>query len=166
MAYIPKPAGPKNNREMFHYIYRELGAVGREIATGSTIEGRWLWNDSVAGGDPGLGYMSGNSVQMGDITALNFSRETADGESIPPDALYQAGDVVLVLNEDRAAYGRYTIVTTDTTSPDFVIFNVIFEVGTGNPAQDNIMDVAYIPQAARSLTAAEIQWVRDQMGAP
>ena len=40
MAYRPKPAGPRNIRELFHYLWGEFGAIGREIETqtGATVE--------------------------------------------------------------------------------------------------------------------------------
>jgi hypothetical protein len=37
MAYVPKPAGPKNLREFFHYLWRELSTIGTDIGDeGST----------------------------------------------------------------------------------------------------------------------------------
>ena len=162
MAYRPKPAGPKNEREMFHYIYKELGDVGREI--GSIIEGQWQWNDALTG-DPGEGYMGSNNVQMDSATELRFSSITSGGALIPPDTLYQPGDIIYVIDEDRAADGRYTIISVDTTNPTYKIFAVTADAGTGNPQQDNIMDVVYIPQATRALNAADIAWIKNR-GAP
>jgi len=34
MAYRPKPAGPKSIRALFHYLWRELTAIGVEIESG------------------------------------------------------------------------------------------------------------------------------------
>lgn len=34
MAYSPRPAGPKNLREMFHYLWRNLSEISNDLGGG------------------------------------------------------------------------------------------------------------------------------------
>ena len=82
---------------------------------------------------------------MDSISQLRFSSITYEGEPIPLDTLYKAGDTIYIVGENRAASGRYVVVAVDSSNPTYKIFTVTAEAGTGNPVSNNIMDVAYIP---------------------
>ena len=144
-----------------HIIQQVLGLEDALRAAGSAIQGQWLWNDSTAGGDPGKSYMAGNNANMDSITVFYINKTTLGGAQIPPNSIYQPGDLIYIVDEDRAAYGRYEIVTT-ATDTEFTTFNVIPLVGSGNPQQDNVMDAVYLPQSTAAFNAADIAWVKSR----
>lgn len=141
-----------------HIIQQVLGLEDVLQGLLSPIQGEWLWNDSIAGGDPGTGYVASNTTQLSSATQLFISTTTSNGGSIPPVDIYQTGDLIYLVDEDRIAYGRYSIVAADGTDPLFTEFDVIPDFGAGNPQQDNVIDLVYIPQA---LTPAERVWVKE-----
>jgi hypothetical protein len=110
--YTPGKAGPKNVREVYSWVLGQLARVSLAIeeVRSNALVSQWNWIDNFVG-DPGTGNVSSNATQMADMTVFNLSSTDRNGNDLP-DTHAQPGDILLLLDADRTAYGTYQIVSS------------------------------------------------------
>jgi len=68
MAYRPTPAGPRNLRELFHWLWRELTKIGEEMGSGpvGTVSKIIAGTNITISPTTGVGDVTINSTGGGD----------------------------------------------------------------------------------------------------
>jgi hypothetical protein len=110
----------------------------------------WLWNTAVSG-DPGNGYMLGDTASGSTVTSFNLSIADKDGNDVSGViATMKTGDQLQILR-DNAGTPEYSVWSVDADPVDQTTYysvpvTLIFESSTDSPSQDDEMNVQWTPQ--------------------
>ena len=128
------------------------GTVIVNSSNPTSIKSTWLWNVAVTG-DPGVGYMLGDTADGATVAALSFSFEDSEGNDVSDIvALMKTGDQLQMLRDNLGdpAYSVWELTAdpVDLTTYASVPASILFDSHpSASPAQDEIMNVQWTPQS-------------------
>ena len=114
MVWKPTPAGPRNLREMFHWIYRQLNSLSAQVGS---ADGKFDGDrDSVRGKPTAMGVLIGRS--MLDRTGADFAVVNAGGTyTYTPNANFNGTDTFSYTLTDANGDVSTATVTVTVTLP-------------------------------------------------